>query len=100
MPSNSGATRPEVMSTVTAYVSSPSRTWSYTPTGSALAISCVWSGAAGTLPATLPTVTHEPSPSRSMSVDEGNVVAVRPPATTTSVPLVGCRRGATHQTTT
>src|SRR2546423_8759453 len=88
------------MFTATPYASLPTRTWSYAPTGRALAMSWVWFGAAGTLPETRPTVTQDPSVWRSMSVDAGKAVSERPAATTTSVPVAGCRRGATHRTPT
>src|SRR2546430_9082612 len=48
----------------------------------------------------VPAVTQEPWPCRSINVDDGRVVASRPAATTTRVPVVGWTRGAAHRTTT
>src|SRR2546429_8259464 len=48
----------------------------------------------------LPAVTQDPSPRWSIRVEAGSDEADLPAATTTSVPVAGCKRGAAHNTTT
>src|SRR2546429_8692405 len=48
----------------------------------------------------LPAVTQEPSPRWSIRVEAGSDEADLPAATTTSVPVAGCKRGAAHNATT
>src|SRR5437667_9894957 len=48
----------------------------------------------------LPAVTQDPSPRWSIRVEAGSDEADLPAATTTSVPVAGCKRGAAHNATT
>src|SRR5437867_9926322 len=48
----------------------------------------------------LPAVTQDPSPRWSISVEAVSDEADLPAATTTSVPVAGCKRGAAHNATT